>query len=65
MKYFFCLAPCSGLPPRGGVQPDVMSSIDGPEGAGAYPGLEPRDVTRLVYFLICKVAVIYQTSHWF
>ena len=26
--------PCSGPPPRNGVQPDVVSSIDGPEGVG-------------------------------
>ena len=25
---------CSGIPPWGGVQPDVMSSIDSPEGVG-------------------------------
>ena len=28
-------SPCSGLPPCGGVQTVVMSSIDDPEGVGA------------------------------
>ena len=28
------LSPCSELSPCGGVQPDVVSSIDGPEGVG-------------------------------